>query len=419
MRNITPPPPEKNVNNSIIKKSLFLSFIFVISFYVGFKITDCIKEKPSVHIYMDIASTPSFLQMVDFIKVPRQDKKYIAWRRFPNRGKFFDLNSFNTQEIKMPVYESACQETYSALDEALPEIVEQNPEVQFIIHGNLRHPYYTVMPALKHIPPSRIKEIHLYEDGIGNLYEVWRAYATSEYNWSEACVQHIKDFQNKKIDSLQLQDMFCLYKLYPTIYHVSLIDMLKKENDFKKFFENLSERIVEIDFRKIAKELSPSEKELLYAMVGFNEKQYKETTNGKKTLYYTLGWLQERSDNLLLVEIFNELKNNELKRLSDNPDTVLFFKAHPATAAKSMKDELLKDNKDAIIFPRDIPFEILIIADLTPDYILGFSSTLFFFVEPEKILYYLTKNGDKNLQALKKLNIISEEKILDIQNFIK
>lgn len=403
----------------MIKKSLFLLFILIVCFHAGFKGCRLYREKRPVHIYMDIASIPAFLQMTDFVQVPKTDKKYIAWRRFPNRGKFFDLNSFNTQEIKMPVYESAYQETYSALDEALPEIVEQNPEGQFIIHGNLRHPYYTVMPALKHIPPSRIKEIHLYEDGLGNLYEVWRRYATSEYNWSEACVQHIKDFQNKKTDSLRPQDMFCLYKLYPTTYHVSFIDMLKKENDFKKFFENLSERLVEIDFHKISKELSPDAKKFLYAMVGFNEKQYKETTNGKKTLYYTLGWLQERSDNLLLVEIFNELKNNELKRLLDNPDTVLFFKAHPATAAKSMKDELLKDNKDAIIFPRDIPLEILVIADLTPDYILGFSSTVFFAFEPEKILYYLTINGDKNLQALKKLNIISEEKILDIHNFIK
>lgn len=362
----------------MIKKSLFLSFVFMVSFCITFTIIDDTQEKPLVHIYTDIASIPSFLQMVDFIKVPRQDKKYIAWRRFPDRAKLFDLGDFNAEEINLPADENTHKKIRAIIESALSEIVKQNPKAQFIIHGNLRHPFDTLGPALKHIPPKQIKEIHLYEDGLGNLNDIWRRYAISEYNWTNACVQRIKAFQKGKTNSLRFQNVFCLYKLYPTIYHISLIDMLKKENDFKKFFENLSERIVEIDFRKIAKELSPSEKELLYTMVDFNKKQYQELTKGKRTIYYMLAWIRHLN-NLLFVDIFNELKKNKLKNLLDNPDTVLFFKAHPSSSAKDVTDELLKNNKNAVIFPKNIPFEILIIADLTPDYILGFSSTVFFF----------------------------------------
>lgn len=404
----------------MIKKSLFLLFILIVSFHAGFKGYQLYQERRPVHIYLDIASIPSFLQMVDFVQVPRTDKKYIAWRRFPDRGKYFDLKSFNTLEIKMPVYESSYKQAYETLDSALPQIVEQNPNAQFIIHGNLRHPYYTLQPALKHIPPSQIKEIHLYEDGLGNTAEVWQRYATSPYNWTDACVQHIQDFQNAKTDSLRPQDVFCLYKLYPTTYYISFIDDLKKDAAFDTFFKNLNKaKIIPIDFHKISKQLSQQQKKFLYAMVGFNYTQYKEVTKGKHTLFYTLGWLQEWSDNLLLVDIFNKLKKKELKSLLENPDTVLFFKAHPATAAKAMTNELLKDNKDAYIFPRNIPIEILIIAGLEPDHLLGFSSTIFFAFEPERILYYLTINGDKNLHTLKKLNIISNEKVIDIHNFIE
>ena len=78
----------------------------------------------------------------------------------------------------------------------------------------------------------------------------------------------------------------------------------------------------------------------------------------------------------------------------------------------------MEDNKDAYVFPRNIPLEILIVAGLEPDYLLGFSSTTFFAFQPKTILYYLTIKGDKNLPTLKKLNILSDEKVIDIHNFI-
>lgn len=403
----------------MIKKLLFFAFILIVSFHAGFKGYRLYQERQPIHLYMDIATIPSFLQMIEFVKAPQQDKKYIAWRRFPDREQFFDLNAFNAHEIKMPVYESAYKEAYETLDKAVSEIVQENPHARFIIHANLRHPHNTLEPALKHLAPSQIKEIHLYEDGLGNIAEAWRKYATSQYNWTDTCVQHIKDFQNAKIDTLRPHNVFCLNRLYPTIYHISFVDYLKKESDFEDFFKYINEtHIVPIDFHNISKELSPQQKKFLYAMVGFNDTQYKQVIKGKHTLFYTLGWLQEQSDNILLVDIFNKLKNNELKSLMNPSSGVLFFKAHPATAAKPMTDELMEDNKDAYVFPRNIPLEILIIAGLEPDYLLGFSSTIFFAFQPKTILYYLTIEDDKNLPLLKKLNILSDEKVIDIHNFI-
>lgn len=402
----------------MIKKSLFLIFIFIVSFQAGFKGWQILYKPRIVHIYLDIATVPSLLQMVDYVNRPVKDKKYIAWRRFPDRAKYFNLANYNTEQINLPQTESHYKAVYQATQEAILQIIATNPDKRYIIHANLRHPRFTLESALKYIPPEKIQAIHLYEDGLGNLLSVWRNYATSSYNWTDTCVRNIKDFQKGDIDSLRPQDVFCLYKLYPTTYHISFVDEMKKQDAFNDFFYNITdERIVPIDFNKIANELPDEKKKMLFTLVGFNEKKYREIIQGKRTVFYTQGWLQEQADNLLVVKIFNALKKNELNDLMNNSNTLLFFKAHPATAAKTMQNELLADNPKAIFFPRSIPMEILIIAGLTPDYLLGYSSTIFFSFPNDKILYYLTMAGDKNIDLLQKLKIITPEKIINITDY--
>lgn len=404
----------------MIKKALFFIFILIVSFQAGFKGYQLQEESRPVHIYMDIASMPSFLQMLDFVKTNKKDKKYIAWKRYPNRGELIDLKAYNTEQIELPKRESLYKETYEVLEKAMRRIAQENKGRKFILHGNLHHVSITLETAMKAIAPEDIREIYLYEDGMINVFESRKGYALSPYNTSPACPKHIRDFQENKANSLNYNNVFCIHKLYKTTYYISFLEQIKQDPAFKNLLSDMDgARLVQIDFKKFANQLTAEQKHLLYQLLGFDYDGYKKLIQGKRTVFYTLGWLQEISDNLLLVDIFNRLKEKELKNLLDDEKTVLFFKGHPSPAAHFMQEELLKTNPKAFVFPRTIPFELLIVAGLSPDYVLGFSSSTFFSLDPQKILYYITIDGDKNLQALKKLNILSDEKVIDIHHFIK
>ena len=66
-----------------------------------------------------------------------------------------------------------------------------------------------------------------------------------------------------------------------------------------------------------------------------------------------------------------------------------------------------------------IPFELLLITGLDPDKVSGFSSSLFFTLDNEKIGAYIPRERAQYIHILKKAKILTEKQIWDTKKIAK
>ncbi|MGN1062700.1 MAG: hypothetical protein ACI4QM_00035, partial [Alphaproteobacteria bacterium] len=173
---------------------------------------------------------------------------------------------------------------------------------------------------------------------------------------------------------------------------------------FNDFFEYLNgAHLIQTDIRQMSALLTPAQKEQLYLLLNFDKAAYEQQIAGKKVDFFALR-------NLYSSE--TEQINTVLHLFKNLPaDHILVLKDHPSLATRKIAQKIKKNIPSALILPHEQPFEILVIADLLPDTVSGYPSSIFFSVPDEKILYYVTADRDYYLNFLKVLHKIPDGKV--------
>ena len=249
--------------------------------------------------------------MIEYSKLPKSVRKIIAWHRFPHRSEVLDLNAYNTREIDLAAAEGYYAEGTRRMLVAVHEEIEKNPNAVLVIYANFNHIPVAVKPFLEQIPKEKIKRIHLFEDGYGELFK-----------WGKEYIEN-KNFYDPDLDKKTLQALidnkikwevyhsFGLRWHYPITYHFLHAQEMDTVAHLKKFRKSLKDADIRtINFDKLRKTLSNEQKDIIYRLSGFDYPKYNKLMRGKKTFMFVLGYHFGNKDRLkaeekLLQSLYN------------------------------------------------------------------------------------------------------------------
>lgn len=179
----------------------------------------CLKPR-KIHIFIDFATMPTLLQMIEFIKLPSQDIKIIAWDRYKNRLPLTKGIQSNVIEWNVPPFQKNDAFIEKELQKMLASFV--NPE--FYLYLNYKHVGWSGNVILKSVPFVKIKGIHLFEDGMGTyMKSIGNKTASSDKIFQEV-LQSIKNYvrAERQGKSIYYSNwLHILPSLYPTYLHVA------------------------------------------------------------------------------------------------------------------------------------------------------------------------------------------------------
>ena len=375
--------------------------IFIICFVCSFigtrsYITYFTPPPPvELHVYMDTATGPAFLQMIDFIKRPKT-KKIIAWYFFQEISSRINLESFNAIEINY--YQTSFRKRLDMLlNQTLKEInqaLTENPNTRLVFHTNVYYAGYLLNPLLEHLNKTKVKHIYLYEDGYGNtagskklLYTDFNPLKIPDNIWNETYA-------------------FYMHQRYPTTYNIAFAKDIFQDPQLQNLTNFIGPYIKNVDFNEIIKNLTLDEKQVLANLVGFPQQKWHEKfKNCSRPNVILLGpHPQNETEQKRQIKLFSDILSNT--------DYCWFFKPHPSPFAQNFTNELKKRFPKLEIIDASIPAEIFLLTDTMPDFIAGYSSSVFYAMPKEKILFYISRPHDTYLDLLLKKEIVSAEKII-------
>lgn len=73
---------------------------------------------------------------------------------------------------------------------------------------------------------------------------------------------------------------------------------------------------------------------------------------------------------------------------------------------------------DMIEVPAQVPFEVFILAGLTPTLTAGFSSSLFYSLHSDDVLVYVRRDGDKYQPFLTDTGRLKPEQVITYKKFL-
>jgi hypothetical protein len=350
------------------------------------------------------------MQMIDFVKLSQNDKKFIFWRRFPNLNNRINLSEYNAIQIDLPESESKSKnkESFDIVEKSIKNIYDSNPDANYIIHSNLWW-NSLLIPILRTIPKNQVKHIHIYEDGLSNVAYSRKKHTLSvtsdnNYKTNLELILNLKLILRDKIKYTHKYD-FAFHTLYPVTYYFGFWDYIKKNDEFNSFINFLSTtNIQEIDWIRLSHSLTEEQKKVLYLLVGFDIQDYQSRIKNKKVDYFLLRGFFSTID--------EQIKTAETLLKSHDKNRTLVLKEHPRLVKRNISQKIKEKIPHALIFSKQIPFEVLILADLMPDTVSGYTSSIFFSVPKERIKYYITSEQDGYLNFLKELNIVTDEQVV-------
>lgn len=404
-----------------MKKIYFLVFILV--FIIGFGgalYWQSSSEKQAIHIFTEgYATNPALTQMIQFVQLPKSTQKIIAWHRFPKRRNVLDLKAHNTTELDFPQHEVMGDLLSDQAVEKISQIRTKNPHQNFVLHGNLSHVAESIYPFLRVIPHKNIVRVHLYEDGYGELFK-GKKFQTAQ-TYAPPLDSEMKTLIETGKGEWEGAMNFSLQKMYPTTYHLMHADKIKDVNYLKPlvaWMENA--KIQNVDFDSLRNTLTPEQKQTLYKLTGFDYKRYEPLMKNKPTIVFVMGYffgVQEREQ--AEQNWLNALKDELLPPLPEGQNYTWFYKPHPTLDGKDVTSKMAKNFPDIIPIPAQIPFEILIIANLKPTYTVGFSSSLFYSLKSSDILYYAVRPNDIYLPFLMKYGILRKKQLVGMAKYMQ
>lgn len=374
-----------------------------------------ISKPPVTHVFLEAyATNPAFSQMISFAKLPPKVPKIIAWHRFTNRKDVVDLTQYNTTEIPIRPREGFVLQATQAVLKEVQKRHEQNPQMQFIFHVNRSHQEIALYPFLQLLPKENINHIYLYEDGYGELFRFAHSYDQPRLAYEES-IPKIKQSLSKPNPRAPITPLMgmSLHKLYPVTYVLTDPQEIKRIKGLKELSNWLADAHIEpIDLHQESFRLTQDQKELIYKLTNFDEKSYRKKVKDNPVILFAFGVLWFENDWHAQFNLLKKL-TTEYQNTGDKP-YVWVYKFHPARNSTDKTTQMEQAFPTLIQLPSTMPFEVLILAGLTPDKTVGYGSSFFHMLSSDQVLGYIQRHGDPYINPLLKLGKIKPEQIMKI-----
>ncbi|MBO7258241.1 MAG: hypothetical protein J6V11_04810, partial [Alphaproteobacteria bacterium] len=378
--------------------------------------------QPVIHVFLEAyATNPALSHMIEYAQLPKTDRKLIAWHRFPNRKETLDLTTYNTREVDLPAKEGMYSNGTRQMLSAVLEEASNNPEAVFELHTNFAHIPIVLKPFLEALSKEKIKRIHLYEDGYGELFKWTQSFCKNENLYATDLAQQTQTALSDNTVQWQAWHSFGLRYHYPVTYHFWGADELDTVPHLKKLSETLKDAdIRSINFDILRKKLSNTQKEIIYRLSGFDYQKYKKLMRGKRTFMFVLGYHFGKKERLDAEEhLLKSLHNGTSKYLKNPKSYIWFYKPHPSYSAATGLEQIRAAFPDMIEVPAQVPFEVFILAGLKPTLTAGFSSSLFYSLHSSDVLVYVRRPGDKYQPFLTDSKRLKPEQVITYRTFLK
>ena len=396
------------------KKRIIISMIFIfVGVLTSYAIYSYVNRPLPVHpevaqvkVYTDVSSFATFLQMVDVVKNDTKIPKLIFWNRMTKLPKNDPL--FQNTVIIKPSFKM--KRNFKRLKRQVVRFMHAYPNAKFILHLN-KDQNALVWAILTTIPRERIEHIHWYEESFG---------ATSfQIGYVRAPQKHALRILERKDPPPHFGINYALSLLpfYPSTIHMGLKDfVLENHPEIKKAF-SAAQHVEDVDYLKIAAGLTEEQKHNLLRLAGVQEKDLLPFKQKKPVMLYALGFFADDKEfNKAQIAIMERLLAGEIVPIQPAENYTWFFKEHPwLTKNTFLKDTLLKRWPFMHALPKQIPLEILFLTGYMPDYVFGYSSSIFFALPPERILFYVQRPHDVYIPLLKQAGILTDQKIISLE----
>lgn len=365
------------------------------------------QDKPIHIFYEGLATMPAFLGMIDMVALPADELKIFAFHRFTQRSDLLDLKKINAIEIPVTAKEGyVIINGHKFVNEVL-KILDKNPQSPVIIYTNMNNHRYLFDILLPKIDKNRIKHLHLYEDGLGELL----TYANNfqKMTITDEDGKLLEDFYYGSNEKLPEYPKHSFHKAFPVTYYFFGVNEVKKDPAYAHFLNQMKEaELKDINFHEIRKNLTSNQKQMLYSLLNFDYQYYRNLFSEKAVFMYFGGFYLGGSHKIYHAEI------NYLKKLQEIfPKDYFLYKQHPSFSTFDRQKR--KDSFKGVEFVNpQLPYEIFIIADLEPSRVAGYSSSLFYTLKDEQIISYFPHGGYE--RVLKKR--ISPSKSLSLNDYI-
>ena len=393
----------------IIISLCLLSLSILVAFYQQSIKTKILYPGQPIHIfYESLATQPALSGMIEMVQLPKDELKLFSWHRFPNRAQLVDLKQINA--VEMPIYytEGYVVVNSQKIIPVIEQYLKKYPKSPIVIYTNMNNYDYFFSHFLPKIDKNRIKQIHLYEDGLGELFTHSIYFQHLSFNKKDT--NKLKDYYYNKTKKVNMpkHTKYMLHKLLPVTYHFYGLSQAKKMSLYHSFFKEMNDaNFKEINFEYLSKTLTSEQKKLLFKLIGFDYEFYKKQIQNKKTFMYFTGFHSANNHAL------NHAELSYLKVLKDKyPDYHFFIKPHPSYSALNKTKNIQALFPSASLITPQIPYEVFIIADLVPSRISGYASSLFYTVPNHKIDSYFPHpayvqgfNLFKKIHQIKRLNL--------------
>ncbi len=386
-----------------------IAFIIVICFVIikaicviykrGYKIPEdnTINTNSSyVRIYYDPTTIPSLYQAYDFLNQSKEAISFVCWQRIPNLEK--NLSSYKNVHV-FNHYENS---VWNAVDiSPIKEFVLNNPDAKFIIHSS-ENWLNRILYIFDIIPKDAIKEVHLYEDSSYAMHvNINQTHKNEIANIRNTVLKDVKVFYHAREVS-ELNSLQCIYdkKCY----------MLKKSHRNDILTEASPERLKE-NLNK-----NESIKEAYFKIFNFNYKKFKEELKHPFGIF-TFGRYWKDYFANLQIAFLNEITGGKLNYLVQKENVNWYYKEHPKMYDEPMFEEILNTERpDLKSIDRNIPMEMFILADIVPDCVAGYYSSMYFNIPAENISAYIKHPDDPYIKIFKRKHTIKPGRILELSD---
>lgn len=362
-----------------------------------------------VHIYADTSSFPTLLQMVDLVKTNPNEPRFIFWKRSTTLNKKDPL--FKNSYIVKFSPEVSLGKSLKKLQKGLTVFLNSYPKAEVIIHIN-KDQNPLVWLVLKTVPKDRIRHIHFYEESFGST-----TFQIAGGLLNEEQAKRLLERETPP-SHWGVNYALSLLPFYPSTVHLAFSDIILQKPHFKQLLAK-AKAVEEVDFKKIAQELTEEQKKDLLRLNAIKETHLQAFSSGKPVILYTLGYFNgiRRQDQLQLNVLDKSLKG-EMPFIPQPRKYTWLYKEHPwLTKDRFLKDSIRQHWPQVKPLPKEMPLEILFLAGYMPDKVFGYSSSLFFSLPAENILFYIQRPNDVYLPLLKQTGKLTDRQIFNLEDF--
>ncbi len=362
------------------------------------------QHPQTAHVYVDVASWPSFLQSADLVRQPANEPKLVIWNRLKDQLDQALLQQKKASFHTLPIGNCSPQ-SVRFYRKVLRDFYQKNAAARFEIHLNSYHTCF-LNETLKIIPWRSIKRVHIWEDCFAWFLQAENPSRQKPIFLKNDLKRKRAFFHKKWSYNQHFHSLWIAPKTTPVTFHVSLKDKLAASLPHREFYDFIKDSLVETDLKTVSQTLTATQKKELAALFQINPDDYRELA-APQTALFTFGYFDGKSKpNEILIDLLQKLDKKTSYRW--------FYKEHPwFDPSHFVKNEMAKRLPHIKPLPPALPLEVLGLLGLMPEKVAGFSSSLFFSLPKEKILLYVKRDKDKYLPILLELGLLTKKQVLN------